>query len=528
MTDAPIVPPHQAALARELMALGHALSDFRDALRPVNDETLSGAFREVLDDAERIVGRHLARPGEYIADDMANLRSQFARRHVPREDPELGRTPSLTALRSARGSILADFDSVLAEARNLGRAPTDPSFDMPTGVEFERAGREGQLAALEQRLRRVERDLETRIEPEGRPDAAHSRQQTGLVNFYVEAMRIELTLARLEAKARDLVDFASLARAIGAVGELTADFVATVEGLRDKATKSLRQAAWAIRPGVRKVVRGLGTMVASVRRQARRALAPGRRFRDLPAAPEMIVVPAGKFLMGSADGEGGDDERPRHEVTIGRPFAVGIAPVTRGQFASFVEATNHEIDGGAHVWTGQKWELDSTKSWRDPGFRQTDEHPVVCVSWHDARAYSAWLSERTGKAYRLLSEAEWEYCCRAGRTSAYSTGDTITPEQASFARKSGTTPVSAFPPNPWGLRDMHGNVWEWCEDNWHEDYSGDPPADGSVWSGGDASFRVLRGGSWDDIPLILRSADRFRDVPGLRNVNVGFRVARTL
>jgi hypothetical protein len=224
MTNASTVPPHQAALVRELTALGHALSDFRDALRPVNDEALSGAFREVLDDAERIIGRHLARPGEYIADDMANLRSQFARRHVPREDPELGRTPSLTALRNARGSILADFDSVLAEARNLGRVPTDPSFDMPTGVEFERAGREGQLAALEQRLRKVERDLETRIEPEGRSDAAHSRQQTGLVNFYVEAMRIELTLARLEAKARDLIDLASLARAIGAVGEIDCRF----------------------------------------------------------------------------------------------------------------------------------------------------------------------------------------------------------------------------------------------------------------------------------------------------------------
>jgi formylglycine-generating enzyme required for sulfatase activity len=117
----------------------------------------------------------------------------------------------------------------------------------------------------------------------------------------------------------------------------------------------------------------------------------------------MVVVPAGEFLMGSADDDGDADERPRHEVTIGRSFAVGIAPVTRGEFASFIAATNLEIEGGAQVWTGQKWEFDSTKSWRDPGFAQKDEHPVVCVSWYDARAYVAWLGERTDKAYRLLS-----------------------------------------------------------------------------------------------------------------------------
>jgi formylglycine-generating enzyme required for sulfatase activity len=153
---------------------------------------------------------------------------------------------------------------------------------------------------------------------------------------------------------------------------------------------------------------------------------------------------------------------------------------------------------------------------------------VVCVNWYDAQAFAAWLRKRSGgKAYRLLSEAEWEYCCRAGTTSAYSTGDAITAGQANFGLNSdGTTPVSRFPPNPWGLRHMHGNVWEWCEDNWH--YSGNPPLDGSVWRGEDTSSRVLRGGSWDGGSLDLRSAYRYGFLPDIRGSNVGFWVARTL
>jgi formylglycine-generating enzyme required for sulfatase activity len=170
-------------------------------------------------------------------------------------------------------------------------------------------------------------------------------------------------------------------------------------------------------------------------------------------------VPAGEFLMGSPDGQGQEYEHPQHKVTIKKAFAVGIAPATRGEFASFVEATNYKLDER------------SNRSWRTPGFDQEDDHPVVYVSWHDAKAYVTWLKEQSGEAFRLLSEAEWEYCCRAGTTTKYSTGDTITAEQANFGPNSrGTTSVSKFPPNPWGLYDIHGNVWEWCEDNWHEGY----------------------------------------------------------
>jgi curved DNA-binding protein CbpA len=272
MTSPSIAPPNprQANLVRELAALKDALSKFRVALRPINDEVLNEAFREVLDDAERIVGMHLLRPGPHLADDFANLRSLFVRKQLPREDPELGKLPNLTALRSARGSLLADLDSVLDESRSLGLVPSDPRLNLPASVDIERAGREGQLAALEQRLRNVEHQLETKIVPEGGFYEGHSPQQVGLVNFYVDAMRIKLKLAKLETKATALVDFDSLSRAVEAIAELTRDFVATVDGLRAKTTDTLKRAAQAMRPAVRRVVVGLRTMVSVVKRAPER------------------------------------------------------------------------------------------------------------------------------------------------------------------------------------------------------------------------------------------------------------------
>ncbi len=244
----------------------------------------------------------------------------------------------------------------------------------------------------------------------------------------------------------------------------------------------------------------------------------------------MVVVPVGTYRMGSPKGTGDDDERPDRAVNIAKPFAVSIAPITRGQFAAFVAATKRDMSGVAYGWTGTEWKQDKRFSWSDPGFPQGDDHPVTCVNCADAEAYAKWLQDNTGgKDYRLLSEAEWEYCCRVGEITAYSTGDTINKQRANFGQnEKGTTPVSKYPANKWGLRDMHGNVWEWCADNWHASYEGNPPTDGSVWQGGDTSLRVLRGGSWSYHPVSLRSANRFRIQPGNRFGRVGFRLARTL
>jgi len=206
-------------------------------------------------------------------------------------------------------------------------------------------------------------------------------------------------------------------------------------------------------------------------------------------------------------------------------------------------------------WTGRaltyEVENDPNASWRNPGFLQDDNHPVVCVHWDDVSAYVAWLSQVTGQTYRLLSEAEWEYAARAGTTTPFWWGSSIMPAQANYdgnfvyagggakgEYRKATVPVGDFEANPWGLYNVHGNVWEWCEDIWRRediwgdgdnDYYNGAPADGSAWlQGGDASRRALRGGSWQNPPQDLRSANRLWSSTDSRLGALGFRVGRTL
>ena len=270
---------------------------------------------------------------------------------------------------------------------------------------------------------------------------------------------------------------------------------------------------------------------------------PGRRFRDCPDCPELVVVPAGWFMMGSPAGEErrDDDEGPQHRVEIAEPFAVGVHEVTRGEFARFVRATGHAMGNSCWFWDNkaEKWVEGSGRTWRNPGFEQTDRHPVVCVNWEDAQSYVSWLSGETGQSYRLLSESEWEYVARAGTTSPFHTGATISPEQANYdgnytygsgrkgVYRGRTAPVGSFAPNAFGLHDVHGNVWEWTQDCWSENYGG-APRDGGAWERGDCSRRVARGGSWFSEPRYLRSADRIRSTTGNRDDDLGFRIVRTL
>ncbi len=189
--------------------------------------------------------------------------------------------------------------------------------------------------------------------------------------------------------------------------------------------------------------------------------------------------------------------------------------MTRGEFAAFVADTRRDMSGGASDWT-------------EPGFEQTDRHPVVYVNHDDATAYAKWLSDKTGEEYRLPSEAEWEYAARAGTTTARFWGDGWDDAPAyANTRSEGTTAVGEFKPNGFGLYDMLGNVWEWTADHWHQTYAG-APADGSSWtSGGVASRRVLRGGSWNGSPRALRAGCRLRLVTDIRYSFFGFRLART-
>jgi formylglycine-generating enzyme required for sulfatase activity len=255
-----------------------------------------------------------------------------------------------------------------------------------------------------------------------------------------------------------------------------------------------------------------GTKIAQAQTPTETAAAPFRTFRDCSECPEMVELPAGRFMMGQADGDG--DERPVHEVTIGRPFAIGKFEVT------FDEWDACGADGGCEK-NKKPYDEDTGRG----------RHPVVNISRQDATAYLQWLSRKTGKFYRLLSEAEWEYAARAGTTTKYSTGDTITKEQAKFAsgtyREGGSEEVGKYPPNPWGLYDMHGNVWEWVEDCYETSYRG-APSNGSVRLLSQCPYGVVRGGSWDYSPDNLRSAARYKLRSNYRINDVGLRVARAM
>jgi formylglycine-generating enzyme required for sulfatase activity len=257
----------------------------------------------------------------------------------------------------------------------------------------------------------------------------------------------------------------------------------------------------------------------------------------------MVVMPAGSFTMGSpaSEWEREDDEGPRHQVTISNSFAVGKFEITRGQYASFITGTGYDSDNGCWVRVGSEWKPNAARNWANPDFQQTDQHPVTCVNWDDAQAFIDWVNKKTGRAYRLLTEAEWEYSARAGTSTPFSFGQDITTHQANFNGSStttdeepglyreGTTEVGLFPANAFGLHDMHGNLWEWTQDCWNDSYEG-APTDGTAWAEGDCARHVLRGGSWTNLPQAVRSADRVKHSgdPANRGSVDGFRVARDL
>lgn len=271
------------------------------------------------------------------------------------------------------------------------------------------------------------------------------------------------------------------------------------------------------------------------------ALAPGKSFRDCATCPEMVVVPAGSFMMGAAHDEEEHAEvarrdrgraEPRHAVLIGLSFAAGRFEITRGEFAQFVNATGRQVEGCWLTVKGE-WRLYAERSWRVPGFAQTDGDPVVCVSWEDAKAYTVWLGQVTQQQYRLLNETEWEYLARAGSLTARPWGAelgrnfTVCANCGSQWDGLRPAPAGIFSPNRFGIHDMLGNVSEWVEDCWHPDYHG-APENATPWTNTGCELRTFRGGSWMSSPHTVRSSFRDRDVPSYRSTAVGFRVARTI
>ena len=280
----------------------------------------------------------------------------------------------------------------------------------------------------------------------------------------------------------------------------------------------------------------------------------------------MVVLPPGDFDLGSPVSESGryPNEGPQQKVHV-TSFAVSETEVTRAQFGMFVEAMHYAMQGGCYTpgdWKDTLSDIDTKASWRSPGFEQSDDHPAVCVSWHDAKAYAAWLSSKTGHHYRLPTEAEWEYAARAGSTSPYfwgadpakgcahmNGGDLAAgrkvPEWAARVREEFaagephsvlvqcddgfvyTAPVKHYRPNHAGIYDMTGNAWEWVEDCGDASrYAVPYPVESA--SPVDCKRRRTRGGSWDDWPVDLRLAVRKRLEPDVRRDDVGFRLVREI
>jgi len=237
------------------------------------------------------------------------------------------------------------------------------------------------------------------------------------------------------------------------------------------------------------------------------------RLKDGTEGPSMVWIPAGSFRMGDIQGGGYKNEKPVHKVSITQRFAIGRYEVTFAEYDKFVEATGREKPNDRGWGRGNR--------------------PVINVSWHDAVAYTEWLSQQTGKKYRLPTEAEWEYAARGGTDTKYWWGNKIGSNKANCSNSycgdnfKYTAPVGSFAPNQFGLYDTVGNVWEWCADSWHGSYKG-APTDGQVWRGGNESIRVLRGGSWINDPWYARTANRYWVVSDVRFDVYGFRVVSSV
>jgi formylglycine-generating enzyme required for sulfatase activity len=260
--------------------------------------------------------------------------------------------------------------------------------------------------------------------------------------------------------------------------------------------------------------------IGALSSEQERTLKPKDVFKECKECPEMVVVPAGAFTMGSPKSEERwYNEGPQHKVVLSKPFAVGRFAVTHDEWAVCVAEGDCKDPNNDFGWGRGR-------------------RPVVNVTWNDAKAYVAWLSKKTGKPYRLLTEAEREYVTRAGTTTPFWWGSSISTVQANYngnetygggqkgENRKMTMPVDSFSPNGWGLYQVHGNVSEWVEDCFHEDYAG-APADGTAWISGECRRRVIRGGSWNFQPLQLRSASRRQSDVGVNNSSTGLRVARS-
>ena len=385
------------------------------------------------------------------------------------------------------------------------RAGSDPSSESATAANTIEDNRKIAAAAAEKERQRLA-TLAADEERKRQTDEAAERQRIAAAKAEAEAAaKADENRKQAEAAAKEKTE------------REAADKAAKEKAERDAANAEKQRVAMLAAEDEKKRAEA-----AEAARKAAAVPEIGKSFRDCPECPEMVVVPAGEFTMGSPESEESreKDEGPQRTVKIAKPFGVGKYEVTFTEWDACVSAGSCK----------QKPETDWGRG----------RQPVMRVSWDEiTREYLPWLSKKSGKTYRLLTEAEWEYAARAGTTTPFSTGKTITPDQANFngnytyggsangQYRQKTVEAGSFKPNAFGLYDMHGNVWEWVEDCNKDSYQG-TATDGSAVTSGDCGRRVLRGGSWSYYPRVLRSAVRFEGPTGGRNIAVGFRVGRTL
>ena len=489
------------------------------------------------------------------ADGDGRVTAAEAKAHL---DRHMTRAARRQHRRIQEASLVGEADAVLASAERDGMFPARPDLDglgATAGAATEAAAEQSASRAPVTEMAPPQEATAERVEAAlGLTHAERVRVQHGL-----ESLGFEVGLADgvFGSRTRAGLGFYQRQKGLPETGYLTAEMRDALMAMGEaRQAEAQREKEEAAREAERRaddeafararrthtpagylayLDRG-GRHVAEAEAQlvelSKPRLPAGAVFRDCETCPEMVVVPAGSFRMGSPKHEFfSDDERPVHGVTIPARFAVGKHEVTRGEFRRFMDATGYTMSDVCWLILDGRW--NEGAHWLRPGFSQTDRHPVVCVGWEDTQAYVGWLSRETGEQYRLLSESEWEYAVRAGSQTRYAWGDDLGRNRAncdgcgSHWDGETTAPVGSFAPNAFGLHDLHGNAGEWVEDCWNDSYAG-APSDGTAWTRGDCRYHVRRGGSFDGIPMWLRSAFRVGNPSGLRYYNLGFRVARTL
>ena len=493
-------PTARDSLIAALRGLARDIEDIRLDLKDLNDTVFRPKIEHAIDVAETLLAGYLPEPSHRVKGALEAIYLAAENIDIPAEDEALGeRTRTLKTLRGALGCLRVALDTSWKAANavypgdrdSLRRHGPDRLVPADRIADFQ-----AKIGTVLSRLDELQAVVET-IGHE-KDTAPNFAQQSELVTFQTRTMTVEIDIARLHLKVNDTaLDLGAIVDTVEELRDTTADYRATVHGWIDDVRQEVLTGAENLNDAVRRLVSGVRALGGMI----------GASNAD---APDMVVIPRGTFLMGipleeskREDTERYDkDAQPQREVSIRRPFLLGRTPVTAGEYEVFVQDTN--------------------RLWEKPDASTSPRHPAVNVGFADAMAYIAWLSDRTGETYRLPSEAEWEYACRAGTTTARWWGDAFDPKMVNFGR-SGRTEVGTYSPNPWGLRDMLGTVAEWVADSYHADLS-TAPRDGTAWTTGGSS-RVLRGGF---VNLRAgRAGYRVENFVAPRSW-IGFRLARTL